>query len=161
LWEHKGYSGYHKTNDALAKNAAYQKFLKELAPTIESRRNEICLEFAFWETISPAKKLNGGLYELRSYALKPGNLLEWEQHWKPGLHARRKFCTPVGAWFTQLGPLHTVHHMWVYPDLHTRKISREQAWQIPGWAETVETTVHLVTKMQTEILEPFKCSPLK
>ena len=45
-------------------------------------------EFRFWPT-SPPRKL-GGVFELRSYTLHPGNLLEWETHWQKGLAARRE-----------------------------------------------------------------------
>lgn len=34
---------------------------------------------------------------------------------RKGLECRRQFCEPVGAWFTQLGELNTVYHMWTYP----------------------------------------------
>ena len=73
---------------------------------------------------------------------------------RAGIEARRKFVAPVGAWFSQVGRLHQVHHMWQYPcvqsilfshsdlscparDLATRKEVREKAWQRDGWAETV------------------------
>jgi hypothetical protein len=59
---------------------------------------------------------------------------------KKGLECRRKYCQPVGAWFSQLGQLNVVHHMWVFPDLETRKESRAAAWQEKGWAETVWNT---------------------
>lgn len=47
--------------------------------------------------------------------LQPGRLLEWEMNWRKGLECRKQFCEPVGAWFTQLGELNTVYHMWTYP----------------------------------------------
>lgn len=34
---------------------------------------------------------------------------------RKGLEYRSQFCEPVGAWFSQLGNLHTVQHMWTYP----------------------------------------------
>ena len=34
---------------------------------------------------------------------------------RKGLECRRQFCEPIGAWFTQLGDLNTVYHMWAYP----------------------------------------------
>lgn len=34
-----------------------------------------------------------------------------------GIEARRKFVAPVGAWFSQIGRLHQVHHMWQYPSV--------------------------------------------
>lgn len=33
---------------------------------------------------------------------------------KIGLEARRKFVQPIGAWFSQVGELHQVIHMWHY-----------------------------------------------
>lgn len=65
----------------------------------------------------------------------PGTLLEWENTWlltlavssraliltcsylsrRRGIEARRKSVAPVGAWFSQVGRLHEVHHMWQYP----------------------------------------------
>lgn len=37
------------------------------------------------------------------------------RHRRKGLECRRQFCEPVGAWFSQLGQLHTTYHMWTYP----------------------------------------------
>lgn len=76
-----------------------------------------------------------------------------------GIEARRKFVAPVGAWFSQIGRLHQVHHMWQYPlvtdqrwvgdhshscirSLEARKETREKAWQIDGWAETVSKVAY-------------------
>lgn len=52
-------------------------------------------EFSFWPT-TPPRQL-GGVFELRSYTLHPGNLLEWEHHWRKGLQARREVMDGVGA----------------------------------------------------------------
>lgn len=35
-----------------------------------------------------------------------------------GIEARRKFVAPIGAWFSQVGRLHQVNHMWQYPFVH-------------------------------------------
>lgn len=40
----------------------------------------------------------------------------------------------------------------VYSDLESRKITREQAWQVDGWAETVYKTgmgIYLIIKLLT------------
>nr|CAG8494826.1 5815_t:CDS:10 [Entrophospora candida] len=145
--------GYHDTYNRLNNDSQYQQFLKKVRPMLLNRYSQICLEFAFWKTSPPA--VHGGIYELRTYELKPGNLLEWETHWHRGLECRRQFCEPVGAWFSQLGFLNCVHHMWQYPDLENRKITREKAWEVDGWAETVYKTVRLVQKMEANILKPL------
>ncbi|CAG8570593.1 10829_t:CDS:2 [Paraglomus occultum] len=159
MWEYQGYTRYEQTQQKLRNDPEYIKFVKELRPMLRSRDNQICLEFAFWVTSPPAE--HGGIYELRSYQLRPGHLLEWESYWRKGLECRRQFCQPVGAWFAQLGRLNQVHHMWQYADLETRKSTREAAWHIDGWAETVYKTVRLVEKMDAWILKPLPFSPLR
>ncbi len=75
---------------------------------------------------------------------------------RKGIEARRHYVEPVGAWFSQVGRLHQVYHMWQYAyvlspltfgevvsdndcvsDLATRKEKREEAWKLDGWSETV------------------------
>ena len=70
-------------------------------------------EFAFWNTVPP--RALGGVFELRTYGLKPGKLLEWEGHWRKGLEVRKNFMEPIGAWFTQIGTLNRVYHIWQFP----------------------------------------------
>jgi len=115
-------------------------------------------EFSFWPT-SPPRKL-GGLFELRSYTLHPGNLLEWEQHWRKGLKARKEVMEGVGAWFVQVGDLNTVHHLWQFADLEERKARREMSWGVEGWGETVHKTVPLIQQMKSKILIPMPWSPV-
>jgi len=97
----------------LESDADHIDFIKKLGPLLMSRENGIMLEFDFWQTSPP--KVTNGIFELRKYELKPGRLLEWEMYWRKGLECRSQFCEPVGAWFTQLGELNTVYHMWTYP----------------------------------------------
>lgn len=98
---------------------------------------------------------------MRSYELQPGRLLEWETSWRKGLECRRQVMEPVGAWFTQLGDLNTVHHLWQFADLEHRRLSRDKCWELPGWADTVHETVKLIEHMESDILVPMPFSPLK
>jgi hypothetical protein len=59
---------------------------------------------------------------------------------RQGLEARKQFVEPVGAWFSQLGQLNYVHHMWAYPSLQHRKKMREKTWKVKGWGESVKKT---------------------
>ncbi|KAG0743254.1 hypothetical protein G6F57_004831 [Rhizopus arrhizus] len=159
IWEYKGYPGHKRTMEHLVQDKDYNEFMRHLSPLLISRQNNMMLEFSFWMTSPP--KVTNNIYELRKYVLKPGRLLEWEMYWRKGLDCRRKFCEPVGAWFTQLGELNTVYHMWTYPDLQNRKTTREDAWNTEGWAETVQKTVPLVNNMTSSILKPLPYSPLR
>jgi len=158
ILEYENYAGYDKTVE-LIKNSEHARSYKALLPYVTSRSTQLAQEFAFFPTAPPHAQ--GGVFELRTYQLKPGTLLEWENTWRRGIEARRKFVAPVGAWFSQIGRLHQVHHMWQYPSLEARKETREKAWQIDGWAETVSKTAQLAKVMDSFILHPLPYSPLK
>ncbi|KAM0323669.1 hypothetical protein ACHAQA_008604 [Verticillium albo-atrum] len=159
IWEYQRYQGYHESIHNIANHPEYAEFDKKLRSLIHSKKNSLMQEFSFWPT-TPPRKL-GGIFELRSYTLHPGNLLEWETHWRRGLKARREVMEGVGAWFVQIGDLNTVHHLWQFANLEERKIRREQSWQIEGWSETVHKTVPLIQKMESRILTPMPWSPVQ
>lgn len=65
----------------------------------------------------------------------------------------------IGGWFSQIGIMHQVHHMWggclitcrnscfliscliaAYKDLNERHETRQSNWQLPGWDECVQKT---------------------
>ena len=50
-----------------------------MLPYITSRSLQLNQEFAFFPTAPPHAQ--GGIFELRTYQLKAGTLLEWETAW--------------------------------------------------------------------------------
>ncbi|KAK1141591.1 hypothetical protein N8T08_008855 [Aspergillus melleus] len=158
IWEYQRYEGYHASLHNISCHPEFPEFDRKLKSLIKSKKTSLMQEFSFWPT-TPPRRL-GGLFELRSYTLHPGNLLEWETHWRRGLKARREVMEGVGAWFVQIGDLNTVHHLWQFANLEERKIRREQSWGIEGWAETVHKTVPLIQTMQSRILVPMPWSPV-
>ncbi|CAI7578064.1 unnamed protein product [Penicillium glandicola] len=158
IWEYQRYEGYHTSLHNISEHPEFREFDRKLKSLIKSKKTSLMQEFSFWPT-TPPRRL-GGLFELRSYTLHPGNLLEWETHWRRGLTARREVMEGVGAWFVQIGELNTVHHLWQFANLEERKICREQSWGVEGWAETVHKTVPLIQTMQSRILVPMPWSPV-
>ncbi|KAJ5922157.1 hypothetical protein N7516_009860 [Penicillium verrucosum] len=158
IWEYQRYEGYHDSLHTISEHPEFRDFDRKLKSLIKSKRTSLMQEFSFWPT-TPPRRL-GGLFELRSYTLHPGNLLEWETHWRRGLKARREVMEGVGAWFVQIGELNTVHHLWQFANLEERKICREQSWSVEGWAETVHKTVPLIQTMKSRILVPMPWSPV-
>ncbi|KAA8645691.1 NIPSNAP family protein [Aspergillus tanneri] len=140
IWEYQRYEGYHASLHNISRHPEFP----ENSPFGQLHHHDV------WEDF----------FELRSYTLHPGNLLEWETHWRRGLKARREVMEGVGAWFVQIGDLNTVHHLWQFANLEERKIRREQSWGIEGWAETVHKTVPLIQTMQSRILIPMPWSPV-
>jgi hypothetical protein len=158
IWEYQRYHGYHSSLHAIHNHPEYAVFDKRLKSLITAKRTSLMQEFSFWPT-TPPRQL-GGVFELRSYTLHPGNLLEWETHWRRGLRARREVMEGVGAWFVQIGELNTVHHLWQFADLEERKVRREQSWSVEGWGDTVHKTVPLIQTMKSRILIPMPWSPV-
>ncbi|KAG7530307.1 hypothetical protein FFLO_05140 [Filobasidium floriforme] len=160
ILEYENYDGYDDVMRKLQTHPTLPGILnKQILPAVQSRHSQLMSEFAFWPSSPPRQ--NGGIYELRSYQLIPGRLLEWEHAWKRGLEARKRFVQPAGGWFSQVGTLHEVHHLWQYPNLAERKLTREQAWNVSGWSHTVQETVKLAQSMKCSILLPCAWSTLK
>ncbi|ETN41488.1 uncharacterized protein HMPREF1541_03424 [Cyphellophora europaea CBS 101466] len=158
IWEYQRYTGYHASLHSIQHHPEFPEFDHHLKKLIESKNVSLMQEFSFWPT-TPPRQL-GGVFELRSYTLHPGNLLEWETHWRKGLKARRQVMEGVGAWFVQIGDLNTVHHLWQFADLEERKLKREQSWGVEGWADTVHKTVPLIQSMKSRVLVPMPWSPV-
>ncbi|KAK9495950.1 NIPSNAP-domain-containing protein [Lipomyces doorenjongii] len=160
IWEYNGYAGFHETYYRIHSDHKFIDYLGKVRPLLRSRHTNLMQEFSFWGGTAAPRDL-GGIFELRTYDLQPGRLLEWETSWQKGIECRRQVMEPVGAWFTQLGSLNTVHHLWQFADLEHRKLSREKCWELPGWADTVHDTVKLINKMDSKILVALPFSPLK
>lgn len=158
IWEYQRYEGYHESLHSIQFHRDFPEFDRKLKTLINSKRSSLMQEFSFWPT-TPPRRL-GGIFELRSYTLHPGNLLEWETHWRKGLKARREVMEGVGAWFVQIGDLNTVHHLWQFANLEERKVRREQSWSVDGWGETVHKTVPLIQTMKSRIMIPMPWSPV-
>ncbi|MCJ1239124.1 hypothetical protein MMC14_007117 [Varicellaria rhodocarpa] len=158
IWEYQRYHGYHTSLHSISSHPEFPAFDARLKSLITHKQTSLMQEFSFWPT-TPPRHL-GGLFELRSYTLHPGNLLEWEQHWRTGLKARREVMEGVGAWFVQIGDLNTVHHLWQFADLEERKARREMSWGVEGWGDTVHKTVPLIQTMKSRILIPMPWSPV-
>ncbi|KAH8662413.1 hypothetical protein BX600DRAFT_414503 [Xylariales sp. PMI_506] len=158
IWEYQRYQGYHQSLHSISRHPDFPEFDRKLKTLIKSKNTSIMQEFSFWPTTAPRQL--GGLFELRSYTLHPGNLLEWETHWRRGLKARREVMEGVGAWFVQIGELNTVHHLWQFANLEERKVRREQSWGVEGWADTVHKTVPLIQSMKSRVLIPMPWSPV-
>jgi hypothetical protein len=58
-----------------------------------------------------------------------------------GLEARKRFVEPIAAYFSQIGHLHTVQHIWRYDSLEQRKSTRDAAWQVATWNDTVTKVI--------------------
>ncbi|KAI4489407.1 hypothetical protein M0802_011162 [Mischocyttarus mexicanus] len=158
LWQYTG--GYEQIDYAqllLSKDENYQRLLKERGNYLRSRHLQYLLAFSYWPLLEKRKGPN--IYEIRSYSLKPGTMIEWGNNWAKAINFRRNNDEPFAGYFSQIGRLYNVHHIWCYKDLQSRKDTRESAWRSPGWDQCVAYTVPLIREMHCRILSPTTFSP--
>jgi len=160
LWKYTGgYTGLGSVNSNYRNDEDFVSFRKSRNAMLRSRKNQLLLSFDFWGEMWPRTKPH--IYELRTYTLKPGTMMEWGNHWSKGIAHRRDSDEAFGGFFSNIGNLNTVYHMWAYEDLEHRRVVRDNAWQRPGWDDCVYYTVPLIRRMTTRILVPTPISPTK
>ncbi|XP_051160999.1 protein NipSnap [Leptopilina boulardi] len=160
LWQCTG--GFERVDRAqlfFSQDADYQQLLKERGNFLRSRHLQYLLAFSYWPQI--LKRDPSNKYEIRSYSLKPGTMIEWGNNWARAINHRRNNDEAFAGFFSQIGRLYNVHHIWCYKDLQSRKETRESAWRSPGWDECVAYTVPLIREMHCRILNPTSFSPTK
>jgi len=52
------------------------------------------------------------VYEVRNYVLKPGTMIEWGNNWARAISFRRENDEAFAGFFSQIGRLYNVHHIW-------------------------------------------------
>jgi len=160
IWEFPdGWDSVQQKYELYRNDEGLKELRKQRSQLLRSRQSQLCLKFSFWPPPTPREA--GHIYELRSYTLKPGTILEWGNHWARGIHYRNSNDCAAAGFFSQVGPLYNVNHLWAYKDMKTRREMRESAWQRPGWNDTVTSTVQLIRHMDSKIMVPTSFSPMK
>jgi hypothetical protein len=82
-----------------------------MLPFLKGRSSQLNQEFAFLPTSPPHAE--GGIFELRSYQLKPGTLLEWENTWYAIFILDSSLLTGVLLGEEELKQEESGYHLWV------------------------------------------------
>ncbi|XP_015438752.1 PREDICTED: protein NipSnap [Dufourea novaeangliae] len=160
LWRYNGgYDSVDRTQVELSQNKAYQQLFKEGGKYVRSRYLQYLLAFSYWPV--PTKREDSNIYEIRSYRLNAGGMIEWGNNWAKAINFRRHNNEPFGGFFSQIGRLYNVHHIWCYKSLQARMETRESAWRSPGWDRCVAHTVPIIRETHSRILSPTSFSPTK
>uniref|UniRef100_A0A8C7ZJG3 Nipsnap homolog 1 (C. elegans) n=1 Tax=Oryzias sinensis TaxID=183150 RepID=A0A8C7ZJG3_9TELE len=161
LWRYRG--GYPALTECLQKlraNKEYLEFRRERSKMLISRRNQLLLEFSFWNEPLPRRGPN--IYELRTYNLKVCGTKDDSSHNRArAIKYRQSNNEAVGGFFSQIGDLYVVHHLWAYESLQSREETRNSAWRKEGWDVNVYYTVPLIRSMESRIMIPTESSPLQ
>jgi len=158
LWKYTGgYSSVDLSNKFLRYDQEAIAIKNERSKFVQNRQSQYLLHFSFWPQIKTRAGPN--VYEMRSYRLKAGTMIEWGNNWARGIQYRMANDEPFAGFFTQVGPMFTVHYIWAYESYVKRKETRENAWTNPGWDDCVANTVPLIKTLDTRIMVPTPFSP--
>ncbi|HEX7248975.1 MAG TPA: NIPSNAP family protein [Burkholderiales bacterium] len=96
--------------------------------------------------------------EERIYTVQVGKAAEYLKHYESeGMAVQQKHLPHmVGYYFTEVGPLNQIVHMWAYEDLNQREKCRAQLQADPGWQAYQPKVRALLLSQETRIL---KCAP--
>lgn len=160
IWRYEGgYSAIDENMRFLEGSMDYKLIMKDMAPLLRSRESEFYLQFSFWPEVSLRQPSH--IYELRSYHLKPGTMVEWGNYWAKAIKLRDYQHTEAYmGLFSQIGELYNVKHVWCYESMEARQAAREVVWQATQdqWQEIVARTVPLIRRMSSRVLQPLPVS---
>lgn len=77
---------------------------------LRSRHLQYMLAFSYWPQITSRDPSH--VYEMRSYRLKPGTMIEWGNNWARAINFRQTNNEAFAGFFSQIGRLYNVHHIW-------------------------------------------------
>ena len=158
IWKYvEGYKDLDLSIEGLKDIPAYTEYERTQGEMLRNRAQQICYEFSFWPEYND--DYDGGIFEIRSYSLKPGCLYEWGNAWANAIKLREKDA--VMGLCSQIGEMYTVHHIWRYADLQQRKVERDSAWKSGTWGDCVIRTVPLIKSLNVNIIRATDYSPLR
>ncbi len=96
------------------------------------------------------------IYEIRTYDLRPGSLPAVLERFGAAYEHRRKYSEMAAFWYTEIGPLNQIVHVWPYESAEERARVRGQAQNDPNWPPDIR---EFQLGMQSEIFVPFPISP--
>ena len=101
------------------------------------------------------------VYELRTYRLKTGALPQYIRLVaEEGLAIQKAFLGRLeGYWYTDIGPLNQVVHLWSFDSVDDRDKRRAALLQDGQWQAFLPKLQALIEEMETRILRPAPFHP--
>lgn len=160
LWQYGGgYADVDRYIDSILHNNSVRVAEKDVNQLVRRRRSVLVRSFSYWGEPKPREPNH--IYDLRTYVLQPGSMIEWGNAWAKGIQYRTEHNQNVAGFFTQIGQLYMVFHIWAYAGMVARQHIRQDTWLKPGWDSTVAYTVPLIKEMKSKILIPNDFSTLR
>ena len=96
------------------------------------------------------------IYEFRTYDLKPGSTPEVMERFGNAYKKRRKLSKLAAFFYTEIGPLNQIIHIWPYKDTKEREKIRTEAVNSGVWPPKIKD---YILHQHVEIMIPWSFSP--
>ncbi|CAM5762879.1 NIPSNAP family protein [Labrys miyagiensis] len=102
------------------------------------------------------------IYEMRTYRLRTGTVPSYlKLVEEEGIAIQRAHLGHlVGYFFSEIGPLNQIVHIWAFADLNDRERRRDALIADPAWLAFLPKIQALIETMESKILKPTRFSPL-
>ncbi|KAM7025229.1 protein NipSnap homolog 3A [Acridotheres tristis] len=95
---------------------------------------------------------NGVFYEIRTYDVKPAKMKEFLEAIDKYLHIRTAHSELVGFWYSELGAMNKVFHIWKYDNFAHRTAVRHALANDKEWqGKLISVILPLVEKQHNEV----------
>lgn len=123
---------------------------------VEKLNSEIMLPAKFMDPLTP--RSIGPIYEIRTYMFAQGDLPKALTAWGKSIDERKKYSPFVGCWYSDIGQLNKMVHIWAYSSLEHRAETRKTVVEKGVWPPKDRTPL---LSQESKILLPFDFSPLQ
>lgn len=96
------------------------------------------------------------IYEVRTYQIAPGSLNAVIDTFGKHYEHRKQFSALAAFWYTEIGPLNEIIHIWPYADVAERDRVRAEASASPHWPPPIRE--HMVAQ-RSELFTPSPATP--
>lgn len=97
------------------------------------------------------------IYEIRTYDLYPRSQPEVIKRFGEAYQVRKQLGEMAAFFYTDVGPLNQIIHIWPYDDMTHREKIRKEAAKLKGWPPEIN---QFIKNMTLEIFTPYSFSPL-
>ncbi|EGG13300.1 hypothetical protein DFA_11061 [Cavenderia fasciculata] len=173
LWEFESLDKRAAIRKQLDSDKEWTQYLKQARPMIITPESIILKQFPWSKLNLPQDHFeNKQVWELRTYQTKPGlvgkyillilmNILLYvsssclgSETFQKGFGERSKYSSPSGVFFSEVGKLNVLVHLWPYDNFEHRTNVRDEALKNDTWRQTVTDTMPLLDNMESKTLLP-------
>ena len=102
-------------------------------------------------------------FEMRTYTVHMGKQKEYLKHFEDvGLPIISRYAKLVGYWYTDIGELNQLIHIWAYESLDDRAAKRAALYQDQEWqTKFLPKALPMLEKQENKILLASDFSPIR